>query len=92
MMTVCSGEEVFATAEDGAIEGATLDLGEEEAIAGATVVGWNEGAIGAVLGCGVDGAIREIEGGAGGAKRRVNGSRRRRGAGVEMAGATTELG
>ena len=55
--------------------------------------GWAEGTMArAVFGCGEDGAIRETEGGAGGAKRRVNGSRRRKGAGLEIAGATAELG
>src|SRR5712692_9862872 len=54
--------------------------------------GWAWGAmVGAVFGCGAEGAIRETDGGAGVAKRRVNGSRRRKGAGREIAGATAAL-
>src|SRR5713226_8178195 len=81
-MTVCSREEVLATAAGGAIEAPRFDFGADGAVAGA------------MLGCGGAGAIREIEGGAGAAKRRVKGSMRRRGAGLGlgMAGATTVLG
>jgi len=79
-MTVCSGEEFFTEPDGGATEIVTLGFGKDGVIAGATV------------GCGVDGAIRETAGGAGGAKRRVNGSRRRKGAGLEIAGAITEPG
>ena len=70
-----------------------LALGKGGAIGGATMSGWLESAVGGtVFSCGAGGAIRETDGGAEGAKRRVNGSRRRRGAGLEIAGATTELG
>jgi hypothetical protein len=90
---VCSGEEVLATVEGGAMEAATLDFGAVGAIDGAAMRGWAEGSLaGAVFGCGADDAIRETDGGAGGAKRRVNGSRRRTGAGLEIAGANTALG
>jgi hypothetical protein len=92
-MTVCSGEEVLATVEGGAMEAAILDFGAVGAIDGAAMRGWAEGSMaGAVFGCGADGAIRETDGGAGAAKRRVNGSRRRTGAGLEIAGANTALG
>ena len=93
MMTVCSGEEVFATAEGGAMEAATLDFGAVGAIDGAAMRGSAEGSMaGVVFGCGAAGAIRETGGGAGRAKRRVNGSRRRKGDGLGTAGAITALG
>ena len=93
MMTVCSGEEAFAEAGGGAMEAVTPGLGVDEAIGGATLSAWAEGAmVGAAFGCGADGAIRETDGGAEGARRRVKGSRRRKGAGLEIAGATNELG
>ena len=62
------------------MEVATFDFGADGAMAGAE------------LGCGAVGAIRETDGGAGGAKRRLKGSTRRRGAGLGIAGATTALG
>jgi hypothetical protein len=62
------------------MEVATFDFGADGAMAGAE------------LGCGAVGAIRETDGGTGGAKRRVKGSTRRRGAGLGIAGATTALG
>ena len=92
-MTVCRGEEVFATVEGGAMEAATLDFGAVGAIGGAAMRGRAEGSMaGAGFGCGADGTIRETDGGAGGAKRRVNGSRRRKGDGLGTAGAITALG
>src|ERR1700741_3341108 len=90
-MTTVRKVEVFARADGGAIEGATFgwpvgalglaafDFGTQGAIAGAA------------FGCGANGAIRETDGGAEGAKRGVNGSRRCKGAGLEIAGATTEF-
>jgi hypothetical protein len=93
MMTVRIGEEAFTEADGGAMEVVTLGLGAGRAIGGATMRGWAEGTIArAVFGCGEDAAIREAEEGAGGAKRRVNGSRRRKGAGLDIAGATPESG
>jgi hypothetical protein len=92
MMTVCKEEEVFATVDGGAIGVAMLALGKGGAIGGATMGGWLESAVGgAVFSCGAGGAIRETDGGAEGAKRRVNGSRRRKGVGLEIAGATADL-
>ena len=73
------------------MEAATLDFGGAGAIDGPAIRGWAESSI-AGVGCGADGMIRETDGGAGGAKRRVNGSRRRTGAGLEIAGAITALG
>jgi hypothetical protein len=93
MMTVCSGKEVFTEPGGGAMELVTLGFGKDGVIAGATVGCAVEGAIvAAAFGCGAAGAIRETGGGAGRAKRRVNGSRRRKGAGLEIAGAITESG
>jgi len=85
-MTVCSGEEVFTEPGGGAMELVTLGFGKDGVIAGAAAGGAVEGAIVAA------GAIRETGGGAGRAKRRVNGSRRRKGAGLEITGAITESG
>ena len=79
-MTVCSGEEFFTEPDGGAMEIVTLGFGKDGVLAGATV------------GCAVEGAIRETGGGAGGAKRRVKGSRRRKGAGPGTAGAITDAG
>ena len=144
-VTVCSEEEVFATADGGAIEAATLGLGAiagamfgsagrgenlgasnfggailEERFglaattgagrdtygraAGAAGTGANLGdsSLGAAIslegfGCGTAraGAGREADAcaaGATGARRRVKGSSRRKGAGLGIAGATTALG
>ena len=92
-MTVCSGEKVFVAVDGDTIEGATLDLGAAGVEEGSAICGCAEGIVaGAAFGCAAGGAVREADGGAVGAKRRVNGSRRRRGAGLEIAGATGELG
>ena len=75
------------------MEAATLRFGVVGAIDGATMRGWAEGSIARVVfGCGADGTIREAGGGAGGAKRRVNGSSRRKGDGLGTAGSITALG
>jgi len=75
------------------MEAATLDFGAVGAIDGAAIRGRGEGSMaGVVFGCDADGTIREADGGAGGAKRRLNGSRRRKGDGLGTAGAITALG
>ena len=92
MITVCKEEGVFATVDGEAIEGATLSW-SVGALGFATFDFGDKGAMaGGAFGCGANGAIRETDGGAEGAKRRVNGSRRRKGAGREIGGATTEFG
>src|SRR5260370_19720244 len=79
-ITVFSGEVAFAAGDGGAMDVTAFDLGADGAIAAA------------LLGRDAGGAMREIEGGADGAARRVKGSTRRRGAELAIAGATTALG
>src|SRR6266849_1211108 len=87
-VTVCSGEEAFATADGGATGTAGLDFGADGAIVGATVGGWAGSAIGgAAFACLAGGALRAAAGGAGGAKRGVKRSTRRRGAVLGIVGA-----
>jgi hypothetical protein len=93
MMTVCKEEEILATVDGGAFEAATLGCRAVGAIAFVTFDFGAEGTMaGAIIGRGAAGAVREAEGSAGGAKRRVNGSRRRKGAGLEIGGAISESG
>src|SRR6266481_4642886 len=89
-------EEVFANVDGDAIAVGAFGCGMAGPIAGATSARETGGAIAvSVFGlgtCGTDGAMREVDGGAGGAVRRVKGSSRRKGPGFGIVGATTAAG
>src|SRR6266478_3205321 len=95
IVTVCC-EEVFANVDGCTIAAGAFGCEIAGSIAGAIWARETGGAIAAsIFGlgtCGTDGAMREVDGGAGGAVRRAKGSSRRKGPGFGIVGATTVLG